>query len=37
MLLTVEVPVSTRCEVELPDGTVHLVESGVHEFACAVG
>lgn len=37
MLLRVEVPVSTRCEVELPDGTTHLVESGVHEFACAVG
>lgn len=36
MLLTVEVPVSTRCEVELPDGTVHLVESGVHEFACTM-
>jgi alpha-L-rhamnosidase len=36
MLLRVEVPVSTRCEVELPDGSVHLVESGVHEFACAM-
>jgi alpha-L-rhamnosidase len=36
MLLTVEVPVSTRCEVELPDGTVHLVESGVHACACTM-
>jgi len=36
MLLRVEVPVSTRCEVELPDGSEHLVESGVHELACTV-
>lgn len=34
--LRVEVPVSTVCEVELPDGTTREVASGVHEFACAV-
>ncbi|RQP12218.1 MAG: alpha-L-rhamnosidase [Microbacteriaceae bacterium] len=33
--LRVEVPVSARCEVELPDGTRHEVGSGVHEFTCA--
>jgi alpha-L-rhamnosidase len=32
--LRVEVPVSTRCEVVLPDGSRHEVTSGVHEFAC---
>jgi alpha-L-rhamnosidase len=36
MLLTVEVPVSTRASVELPDGTERLVESGTHEFACGL-
>lgn len=36
MLLTVEVPVSARCEVELPDGSRHELASGVHEFACAL-
>jgi alpha-L-rhamnosidase len=36
MLLRVEVPVSTRCEVELPDGTRHELASGVHEFACTL-
>jgi alpha-L-rhamnosidase len=30
--LRVEVPVSTRAVVELPDGTTHEVASGVHEF-----
>ena len=36
MLLRVEVPVSTRCEVELPDGTRRELGSGVHEFACTL-
>ncbi len=35
-VLRVEVPVSTRCTVVLPDGTSTEVASGVHEFACAV-
>src|SRR5690606_29404761 len=30
--LRVEVPVSTTATVELPDGTVHRVESGIHTF-----
>jgi Alpha-L-rhamnosidase N-terminal domain./Bacterial alpha-L-rhamnosidase. len=30
--LRVEVPVSTTAMVELPDGTVHRVDSGVHTF-----
>lgn len=34
--LRVEVPVSTRCAVVLPDGTETEVASGVHEFTCAV-
>lgn len=34
--LRVEVPVSTRCTVVLPDGTTRTVASGSHEFACAV-
>jgi len=34
--LRVEVPVSTVCEVVLPDGSRHEVASGVHEFACEV-
>lgn len=34
--LRVEVPVSTRCEVELPDGTRHELGSGVYEFACGL-
>ncbi|WP_430645008.1 family 78 glycoside hydrolase catalytic domain [Agromyces sp. GXS1127] len=32
--LRVEVPVSTRCTVVLPDGTTHATGSGAHEFAC---
>jgi alpha-L-rhamnosidase len=32
--LRVEVPVSTVCEVVLPDRSRHEVTSGVHEFAC---
>lgn len=36
MLLTVEVPVSTRAVVELPDGSRHTITSGVHEFSCAL-
>ncbi|WP_280222526.1 family 78 glycoside hydrolase catalytic domain [Nocardia neocaledoniensis] len=32
--LRVEVPVSTRCEVALPDGGRYAVASGVHEFVC---
>lgn len=36
MLLTVEVPVSTSCEIELPDGARHAVTSGVHEFECTL-
>jgi alpha-L-rhamnosidase len=32
--LRVEVPVSTVCEVVLPDDSRHEVTSGVHEFAC---
>ena len=35
--LRVEVPVSTSCEVVLPDGTRHEVASGVHAFSCLVG
>lgn len=34
--LRVEVPVSTSCRVELPDGTVCDVRSGAHEFTCTV-
>lgn len=34
--LTVEVPVSTRCTVVLPDGSEHERGSGTHEFACEV-
>jgi alpha-L-rhamnosidase len=34
--LRVQVPVSTRCSVELPDGTVITRESGTHEFECTV-
>jgi alpha-L-rhamnosidase len=34
--LTVEVPVSTRCTVELPDGTKREVESGTHNLFCAI-
>jgi Alpha-L-rhamnosidase N-terminal domain./Bacterial alpha-L-rhamnosidase. len=33
--LRVEVPVSTTATVELPDGTVHEVGSGVHDFSGA--
>lgn len=36
MSLTVEVPVSTECEVELPDGRRVVVASGVHEFEAAL-
>ncbi len=36
MTLRVEVPVSTSCEVTLPDGAHHVVGSGTHEFS-AVG
>jgi alpha-L-rhamnosidase len=32
--LRVEVPVSTRCEIVLPDGTRHERTSGTHEFVC---
>ncbi|MGN6128215.1 MAG: family 78 glycoside hydrolase catalytic domain [Humibacter sp.] len=34
--LRVEVPVSTTCTIELPDGTVAKRESGSHEFECSV-
>jgi len=34
--LAVDVPVSTTCTVELPDGTVRELASGSHELACAV-
>jgi alpha-L-rhamnosidase len=34
--LSVRVPVSTSCEVVLPDGTVSELTSGVHELACTV-
>lgn len=34
--LRIEVPVSTTCEVVLPDGTRHEVTSGVHEFDCGL-
>ncbi|QKJ20504.1 family 78 glycoside hydrolase catalytic domain [Microbacterium hominis] len=34
--LRVEVPVSTRCTVVLPDGTQREVASGVHHFACVI-
>lgn len=34
--LRVEVPVSTRCAVILPDGTEREITSGTHEFVCAV-
>lgn len=33
--LRIEVPVSATCEVRLPDGTIHEVASGSHEFSCA--
>lgn len=35
MTLRVEVPVSTSCEVTLPDGAHHVVGSGTHEFSAA--
>ncbi len=35
--LQVTVPVSTTCEVELPDGTRATRASGVHEFRCTIG
>ena len=34
--LEVDVPVSTSCTVELPDGTRHDLDSGSHELVCAV-
>ena len=34
--LRVQVPVSTECEVRLPDGAVHLVSSGSHRFTASV-
>jgi alpha-L-rhamnosidase len=34
--LAVDVPVSTSCVVELPDGSRHELTSGSQEFACAV-
>jgi alpha-L-rhamnosidase len=34
--LDVDVPVSARCRVELPDGTRHEVTSGSHRFSCTV-
>ncbi|WP_420488627.1 alpha-L-rhamnosidase C-terminal domain-containing protein [Microbacterium atlanticum] len=30
----IEVPVSTRCTVTLPDGASHDVASRVHDFTC---
>lgn len=35
--LAVDVPVSTSCVVELPDGSHHELDSGTHELACMVG
>jgi alpha-L-rhamnosidase len=35
--LSVDVPVSTTCVVELPDGTRHELASGTHDLACEVG
>jgi len=34
--LDVEVPVSTRCRVELPDGARHELTSGSYRFSCTV-
>ena len=34
--MRVQVPVSTVCEVRLPDGSTAEVTSGIHEFACDV-
>jgi alpha-L-rhamnosidase len=34
--LAVDVPVSTSCVVELPDGSRHELTSGSHELACSV-
>ncbi|WP_456284380.1 glycoside hydrolase family 78 protein [Microbacterium sp. JZ70] len=34
--LSVDVPVSASCVVELPDGTRHELSSGSHELECAV-
>jgi len=36
MMLRVHVPVSTTCEVTLPDGAQHVVASGTHEFAAVL-
>ena len=32
--LTVQVPVSAKCHLILPDGTQKLLESGIHNFIC---
>lgn len=34
--LRVDVPVSTTCEIQLPDGTRHTRASGSHEFTCTL-
>lgn len=36
LALRVEVPVSTHCAVEMPDGTRHELASGVHELICDI-
>ena len=35
--LRIEVPVSTRCDVVMPDGTRHSRHSGHHELSCPLG
>ncbi len=34
--LKLEVPMSTKCQVELPDGTCRTIGSGAHEYSCRV-
>lgn len=34
--LTATVPVSTSCTVTMPDGSVHVLTSGVHELECSL-